>query len=226
MSGQQGPHAVTGSLPQTVSPRPLLPAGSSPPSPEVPLLGAHFFKGSPKQQGPSPSHGPPRAPEPLGGGRTSVPRQKPQQETQQASPARWEPLQGSDARAPLRTEHEESAAGTEAFQLWWEDPERTGHDRTPDGADGLSPFVSGSTRPPGPHRLSGSPRSQGEVLAASRPPGGQGWDGGRGGPGPPALLRERWDPGTGGWDRRRSGRPGPGGADPGAGDSSGASVTT
>ena len=73
MSGQQGPHAVTGSLPQTVSPRPLLPAGSSPPSPEVPLLGAHFFKGSPKQQGPSPSQGPPRAPEPLGGGRTSVP---------------------------------------------------------------------------------------------------------------------------------------------------------
>lgn len=96
VSGQQGPHAVKGSLPQTVSPRPLLPAGSSPPSPKVPLLGAHFFKGSPKQQGPSPSHGPPRTPEPLGGGRTSVPGK-----SLSRRHSRRPPSSGSPSKGPM-----------------------------------------------------------------------------------------------------------------------------
>lgn len=41
-------------------------------APSAPLLGAHFFKDGPQHHPRPPSHGPPRAPGPLGGGHTSV----------------------------------------------------------------------------------------------------------------------------------------------------------
>lgn len=75
---------------------------------------------------------------------------------------------GSDLGCPLCSGQGELAGGRQAFLLCGEGTERL---PTRVGVNGLPPLVSGSSWPPGPNRLSGSSRSQGEIWL----PGGQGW---------------------------------------------------